>query len=262
MLSTARSLLVITVLAGCAHTEANPELRQAEPKASAEQPSLGDAARWCERIQRSIEVPAYCRVQLVDGALTMLTRFDSERSMKAFLGPIAKQVATPFCRAANRQGMPAKVSVELTARGLQSWDCRQARWSPWAPYSGERKIGIAMAECDQVNATRRIPVGCMTASAKAMNMMTIRMSTEADARPYFDLLFETLARPFCEGNNDLGHSSLVNFVYLGSCAGRTYSCEHSAWGDWFELDHEQCGGDGEATPEPQPDTDIPGTIQL
>jgi hypothetical protein len=100
----------------------------------------------------------------------------------------------------------------------------------------------------------------MTARAKAMNMMTIRMSTEADARPYFDLLFETLAGPFCEGNNDLGHSSLVNFVYLGPCLGRTYSCEHSAWGDWFQL--EQCGGAREPAPEPQPDTDIPGTIQL
>jgi hypothetical protein len=256
MLRTARLSLLVAALAGCAHAEATPA--KAAATRSVLQPSLGDAARWCERIQHSSDVPAYCRVQVVDGALTMLTRFDSERSMKAFLGPIAKEVAAPFCHAANRQGLPAKVSVELTARGLQSWDCRAARWSPWAPYSGERKIGIAIDECDHVNATQRIPVGCMTARAKSMSMMTIRMSTEADARPYFDLLFETLAEPFCQGNNETGHASLVNFIYLGACVGRTYSCTQGAWGDWVQLP--QCAGEHEPAPEPEPS--IPGTMSL
>jgi hypothetical protein len=75
--------------------------------------TMFDSITACDEVRRSSNSSINCIVTYVQGHATLAVEFVNERSMQANFGAFSKQVADPFCKAANKDDAGAYLVVAL-----------------------------------------------------------------------------------------------------------------------------------------------------
>lgn len=104
----------------------------AKPRPQMTLTTLSESVAACEAVQRSSHNQINCVVTLVQGHPTLAVEFADEQSMKAHLNAFARQVATPFCNAANQGEEGAYFVVALKQPRIgQVSSCATGTSSDW-----------------------------------------------------------------------------------------------------------------------------------
>ena len=102
------------------------------PGSANAQMSMFDSIAACNQVRHSNTPPINCAVTHVQGHPTLAVEFIDQEAMQVHLGEFAKNVAVPFCAAANRDGEQAYFVVALTNPGLGLVSsCRTGESSDW-----------------------------------------------------------------------------------------------------------------------------------
>lgn len=104
----------------------------AKPRPQMMPVTISESIAACEEIQRSSKNLINCVVTYVQGHPTLAVEFEDEQSMKMNLGAFEKQVADPFCKAANQGNEGAFFVVALKQPRIGSVSsCATGTSSDW-----------------------------------------------------------------------------------------------------------------------------------
>jgi len=94
--------------------------------------TMFDSIAVCDEVRRSSTSSINCIVTYVQGHATLAVEFVNERSMQAYFGAFSKEVADPFCKAANKDGAGAYFVVALKTPRIGSVSsCETGESSGW-----------------------------------------------------------------------------------------------------------------------------------
>jgi hypothetical protein len=85
----------------------------------------------CERVKSKTWPPVTCHSLYDDKAQAMVFKFATDEQVREYLMALAREVAWPFCLAANQAGRQASVLVTVADRRWRRWDCTTPDWSNW-----------------------------------------------------------------------------------------------------------------------------------
>ena len=123
-------LVAFAALAVCITVTA--ESVHAKPRPQVTFTTISDSIAACDEIKRSSKNQIDCVFTDVQGHPTLAVEFVNEQSMNMHLAAFAKQVADPFCKAANTGHAEAffVVALKMPRMGSVSW-CETGESSGW-----------------------------------------------------------------------------------------------------------------------------------
>jgi hypothetical protein len=93
--------------------------------------TIADAISARKEVQRSSSIPVGCETSYIQGVPSMVMLFRDSKDADSLLGPMAKQVAGPFCAAANSANREASVFIVIGNRSARHYSCEMGDWGPW-----------------------------------------------------------------------------------------------------------------------------------
>jgi len=90
-----------------------------------------EAFARCERVKSQTFPAVSCQTLDAGGAQAMVFQFKTQAHVQRYLTPLSRDVAWPFCAAANRAQRKATVIVLVADDSWRRWDCAQDTWSAW-----------------------------------------------------------------------------------------------------------------------------------
>jgi len=128
---TIRTFLVAFAMLGIGLTVASGGA-DAKPRPQMTPITISESIAACEAVQRSSKSLINCVVTYVQGHPTLAVEFADEQSMKMNLETFSKQIADPFCQAANQGNEGAYFVVALKQPRIgQVSSCATGTSSDW-----------------------------------------------------------------------------------------------------------------------------------
>lgn len=115
--------IVLAVASGSAYAKPRPQMTPT---------TISESIAACEAVQRSSKSLINCVVTYVQGHPTLAVEFADEQSMKMHFAGFARQIANPFCDAANQENEGAFFVVALKQPRIGSVSsCATGKSSGW-----------------------------------------------------------------------------------------------------------------------------------
>lgn len=93
--------------------------------------TIAEAVQACERVQANPRVPVSCGMRYLDDVPTLVVGFRDDEEAETYLVPMAREVAGPFCDAADRASRRAAVVITIANTRARLYECERRRWSDW-----------------------------------------------------------------------------------------------------------------------------------
>jgi hypothetical protein len=93
--------------------------------------SLARALDRCENMHADTWPPVECHTAYSEHGLAMIVQVASEHHVREQRDAMVRDIAEPYCEAADRSGRRAGILMLVQGGRSRRWDCEQARWSEW-----------------------------------------------------------------------------------------------------------------------------------
>jgi hypothetical protein len=96
-------------------------------------------------------------------------------------------------------------------------------------------IADAVSSCKRIQESSTVPVTCKSDYIDGVPSVVIGFANPTQLDTYIGPVADVVGVPFCEAANRANRQATL-FITLANKRARRWSCELSAWGEWFDLD--------------------------